>query len=227
MTTLVPCKVCSKEISINANSCPHCGESIKKSSVIKTFIIMPICVIVALSIFLPLSCGERKKNESDADRITQPTKKQAKDSRQILETEIGANFRTDKFEIQISSVELRSSVGKTFFVSKPSEGAIYLAVVWNYKNIYSKPISSFDNPTLYLIAPDGTKYYSDIDASGSFATEQDNNAKILSDLNPGIKVQTSKVFEVSKELFSEESWKLLVDADGTKTYVLLQSEDYE
>lgn len=80
---------------------------------------------------------------------------------------------------------------------------------------------------MYLIAPDGTKYYSDIDASSSFATEQNNNGKILSDLNPGIKVQSSKVFEVSSELFSEESWKLLVDADGTKAYVLLQSEDYE
>lgn len=136
MTTLVPCKVCGKEISTNANACPNCGESIKKSSLIKTFIIMPVCVIVALLIFLPYSCGQSKKETSIGintnellinpsnvkNDLNQSTKKQTKDDRQILEVEIGTVFRTDKFEIQISSVELRSSVGKSLFISKSSEG---------------------------------------------------------------------------------------------------------
>ena len=28
-TTLTPCRACGREISVNAASCPHCGEPVK------------------------------------------------------------------------------------------------------------------------------------------------------------------------------------------------------
>ena len=30
MTKLISCKTCSREVSANAATCPHCGETLKK-----------------------------------------------------------------------------------------------------------------------------------------------------------------------------------------------------
>jgi uncharacterized protein YecT (DUF1311 family) len=126
---------------------------------------------------------------------------------------VGDTFETPTFQMQIVSAQLRQSVGDSMFASKASQGGIYLAIQWSYKNISKKPVSSFDLPTLHLTAPDGTKYDPDLGASASYATELNTNAKVLSDLNPGIQVTDANVFEVSQEQFNPASWKIFVDAD--------------
>jgi hypothetical protein len=66
---------------------------------------------------------------------------------------------------------------------------------------------------MYLIAPSGTKYSEDLGASVIYAGALDINEKALSDINPGIKIRSAAVFEVSEELFDPAAWTLLVDAD--------------
>lgn len=126
---------------------------------------------------------------------------------------VGDMFETPTFQVQIVSAQLRQSVGNSMFGSKASQGGVYVAIQWRYKNISKKPVSSVDLPTLHLIAPDGTKYAADLGASASYAAELDTNAKVLSDLNPGIQVTDADAFEVSQEQFNPASWKIFVDAD--------------
>ena len=126
---------------------------------------------------------------------------------------VGETFTTPKFEIQIQSAQLRSSVGDSIFASKSSDGAAYVAVRWTYKNISGRPISSFSTPSIHLKAADGTKYDADLGASASYSTELDLDTKALSDLNPGIRSTDADVFEVSRELFNPKSWRIVVDAD--------------
>lgn len=126
---------------------------------------------------------------------------------------VGDTFSTKNFEIQVQSAALRSSVGAAWVASQPSEGGVYVAVVWSYKNISQKPISTFSQPRIRLLAPDGTKYDQDLGASVAFTTELELDSKAFSDLNPGIKVVDAGVFEVSRELFDPSSWILLIDAD--------------
>ena len=125
-------------------------------------------------------------------------------------------------EASITSVSTRNSVGGEYFRVNAAEGGVYVVVKWSYKNITRKPIDMFGGPSLTLVADDGTRYDSDIDASSSFATEDGNDEKVLSDLNPGIKVNGSAVFEVSKVLYDPSKWSILVESGGTSQWFKIQ-----
>ena len=130
-----------------------------------------------------------------------------------IKASVGDTFRTEKFEITITSAGERASVGSEFFVQQPSTGATFIAVQATIKNISSRPINSFSMPDFHLIAPDGIRFDPDIGASSSFATEIDLDEKVFSDLNPGITVRSGNVFEVAKDQFDKTTWRLFVDAD--------------
>ncbi len=49
--------------------------------------------------------------------------------------------------------------------------------------------------------------------------EANTNAKVLSDLNPGISVDDADVFEVSQQAFNATTWHLVVEANDTNTPV--------
>lgn len=153
---------------------------------------------------------DEKKDGSSRSSATgsAPAEKESQPS-----VRVGEAFTTPTFEIQIRTAQARSSVGNIMFASQPSDGAIYVAIQWSYKNISQKPVSSFRSPSVHLLSPDGTRYDADLGASASYATELDLDAKVFSDLNPGIRVVDANVFEVSREMFDPTTWKILVDAD--------------
>lgn len=126
---------------------------------------------------------------------------------------VGSTAQTGDVEVTITSVETRQKVGGGMFTETASQGAVLVAVRWKYKNISTKPIDAFDQPSLKLVDPNGTQYEADLDASSSYATELNLTEKVLSDLNPGITVTGAAVFEVSKELYNEATWQVLVDGD--------------
>lgn len=125
-------------------------------------------------------------------------------------------------EATITSVSTRNSVGGEYLRATASEGGVYVVVKWSYKNITKKPINMFEGPSLTLVAGDGTRYDSDVDASSSFASEGEDDEKIVSDLNPGIKVKGSAVFEVSKELYDPSKWSILVESGGSSQWFKIQ-----
>lgn len=126
---------------------------------------------------------------------------------------VGEPIRTEQFEITVNSVGEKSRVGGEYFSSNPSEGGVYLAIRWKYKNVTSKPISSFSAPGLKLIDINNVEYEPDIGASVCFASEVSSDEKFLSDINPGITIKSATVFEISNESLAKKGWRLLVDSD--------------
>ncbi len=136
-----------------------------------------------------------------------------KSSVQKQQNKIGIPLLTNNYEVTILSIVERYSVGSNFFNSDASEGALYVIVRYKYKNITKQPISAFDLPNITLLDPSGVQYTSDIDASSSYATENTNDEKILSNLNPGVTSSSAVVFEISKELWKAKGWSIRIGAD--------------
>jgi hypothetical protein len=127
---------------------------------------------------------------------------------------IGEKISTEKFDIVVSSVNTRNSVGSEFFKEKASQGAVFVVVNFNYKNISKEPIGSFNTPTIKIVDPNNVSYDSATGASAAYATEINLDKKIASDLNPGITQKDAVVFEVSKESWDKAGWKLIIKADN-------------
>jgi hypothetical protein len=175
-------------------------------------------IVVALIVRGAVVNREQGRNGAESQRVSaapEPSPPTIK---------VGDSFTTPTFEIQIRSAQTRTSVGESPFLSQPAEGGIYIAIQWSYKNISRTPVNAFALPTLHLIAPDGTKYDRDLEASSSYATELDVDAKILSDLNPGIRVVDADVFEVSSQMFDPSWWRILVDADEPTEVAFVKQE---
>jgi len=126
---------------------------------------------------------------------------------------VGDTIKTDKFEIKVSSVSNRISVGGELINEKATDGALFVVVNFNYKNITKEPVSSFRVPTAKIIDPNGSEYDEAAGASNKYEIEAGLNKKIVSDINPGITQKDAAVFEVSKDLWKKNGWKLAIDAD--------------
>ncbi len=130
---------------------------------------------------------------------------------------IGEEVAVGRLGITVDAVNLRSRVGGDLFGGEVSEGGVYVAVDWSYENVSKEPISGglFSTPDCYLVSPEGTKYNQDLGASVGLAEERDLDEKIVSDLNPGIRVKSACVFEVSRKLLAEGEWRIaIVTSDG-------------
>lgn len=195
------CKHCKEEINKDAKRCPKCSGDLR-SWIVRHPILTVLFSIIGLVIFTSTNKGG---NVSKVDSTKQASEMMFK---------VGDVVKTDDLEITITSVKERTSVGSGYFVKKPSEGGVYLTVQWSYKNISSQPIGSFDTPMIKLVDSNNTVYDSDIGTSGNFATELNLDRKIFSDLNPGILVKDATVFEVSKDLFNKDTWKIILKVDG-------------
>jgi len=167
------------------------------------------CMATAIFCALLLLAGCEKFSESEPGRH--------------VDLNPGDRIQAGGLEISIDKIEMRSEVGDSFLNSTAAEGGVYLAVTWGYKNISNKPVDAGATPEIHLVAPDGAEYDPDFGASATYATQAGDTAKVLSDLNPGIRVREATVFEVSKQLFDPATWKLRVDANGAESFVSLAS----
>jgi hypothetical protein len=123
---------------------------------------------------------------------------------------IGDKVSAPPLEIVVNSAQQKLRVGTEYFNSSPSEGATYVAINWRYKNIGKKPLSMWSKPEMKLRDAEGTEYSEDIGAASSYATEIDLDEKVISDLNPGITVNSAAVFEISKESLQNPGWKIVI-----------------
>jgi len=132
---------------------------------------------------------------------------------------VGIPTAVGPLEINVKKISFRRSLGDGPFASTPSDGAIYVCVEYSYKNISDKPIPamSFTGPSTpgnpQLVDPAGIEYDMDLGASMSFATEQDNDSKIMSDLNPGITVHDADAFEVAESRIKKSGWNVLITSE--------------
>ena len=220
---MTKCKACNADIAKGVNKCPHCGKD-QRNWFMRHKVLSVIIILVVLGSIGALNGNDEKdtavktstndtvqtKQETTQNK-TETNKDESKEEQTSYK--MGDVIKTDKFEITINSIEQKSQVGDEYIQKTPSEGGVYVAVQWQYKNISDKPIGSFSVPRINLLDKNKTKYSTDIDASGTFATEVNPDEKIVSDLNPGITVKSADVFEVSKDSFNQSGWKLLINAD--------------
>lgn len=128
---------------------------------------------------------------------------------------VGDAFQGKTFRAEVTSAQIAVSVGEGFMQSTPARGAEYVAIAWNYTNISGAPVEAYQVPKLKLIDPAGHVYDRDLDASAAFAAQINADAKVLSDVNPGITITDGDVFEVSQALFDPKTWKIRVTSqDG-------------
>jgi hypothetical protein len=78
-------------------------------------------------------------------------------------------------------------------------------------------------PTLHLRSPDGIIYDPDVEASVAYASQIGVDAKVISDLSPGIRVTDADVFEIAAENFDPSTWVLLIDADRKAEFRFIEN----
>lgn len=157
--------------------------------------VMAIASVIVMLAALAMAC-------SDSDNEVSQTGK------------IGDKMKTDKFEITVSPVAIRTTVG-TLMKETASTGAVFVAIPYKFKNISKEPVSTTDAPDIKLVSPEGTEYDPAVGASMSYSMERKNDNKIISDINPGITQNDSTVFEVAKEEWAKKGWKIRISADKT------------
>ena len=133
---------------------------------------------------------------------------------------VGEKIAAGNLEITLA-VKTRERVGSEVWSSVAPEGALYIVVQEHLKNVGSVPVS--DMPSIQIMDQKGTLYKSDMDASVSYASENPNTGKVLSDLNPGIAVDDASVFEISKDLFDINAWSVVIDGDTANPVAMQMS----
>lgn len=205
MENLVKCKACGKEIAKGIKKCPNCGKD-QRNWFMRHKIITFFGAIILLGLIgNALGGGEDSTTDTVSDK---QTNEKATEEKVYA---IGDAVQSDNLEITITNFEEKSSVGNQYLNKEVSEGGTYVAIQYKMKNISNEPVGMFDYPTLNLVDEQGNKYDPDIDASTNYAVETGiDNSKILSDLNPGITVTDTEVYEISKEMFSTGAWYIQI-----------------
>ncbi len=204
MNKMIKCQTCNEEIAAKAKVCPKCGAKIKKPFYMKWWVWVVAIVIISAIASGGSDNGEVKKTSSSSSD---------KAAEEVVEYIVGDSIETKKFEITVTNVKTTNRVGSQYFNEEPSEGGIFVVVEWECKNITDKPISSFSCPTIRVGDKNGTMYDADLNATTMYATETNLDRKILSDLNPGIKVKDAQVFEISEELYNNGEFTVEINAD--------------
>lgn len=187
--------------------CPKCGKD-QRNFFMKHPVLYTILILIIIAV-----AGSSGSDDTGNTTVTST-------GNQVQETvyNIGDAISNEQYEITIKNVSTATKVGSQYLNSQPAEGGIYVCVDFIYKNVSTEPISSWDFPTVELVDSNGVEYSSDVSASSYYATEKDQNRKVLSDLNPGITVTDNKVFEIAEESYNQGEWYLIVD-NNTKIKV--------
>jgi hypothetical protein len=226
---LIQCKECGEEISKKAEQCPKCGAPRKKKIGFFKGLLILFVVLFFIGLFVPESQNTIRtpsntapsNTNNSSNSKTNPSNTTAKVEKvAIALPKVGDTITTKKFEIKINLVTTTSYVGNEYFNAIPPEGATFVGVDWQYKNISSKPLGSFSLPTLNLVAPDGTKYKIDTEATAALKTGMNLSTYVLSDLNPGISTKDVSVFEVAKSLYDPKTWQLYINADNDQEVII-------
>lgn len=171
-------------------------------------------VALVIATLLALGSKDSSDKKADSSRVSEEAETQSASPRSENYA-IGEKVSAPPLEVMINSAQQKLRVGNDFFSSSPAEGAAYVAINWQYKNIGREPLSMWSKPDIKLRDAEGIEYSEDIGAGSSYATEADIDEKALSDLNPGITVKSAAVFEISKEAIQKPNWTIVIEgSDG-------------
>ena len=158
------CYYCKNTISKEAEFCPHCTKK-QSNKWIKIFAYVLVFVIsfgIMLKILsITSSTSKASTNSHTSVNSSNSTSKTSSETTYNVTDTI----LTSKIELNITRVRKLYSVGSKYLVVKPSEGAIYVAVDYKYKNITKEPLVYGYKPEVSLLNPDKAKYSADFNAT--------------------------------------------------------------
>lgn len=210
------CRSCGEKLISKKKICVYCRVD-NRSWIIRHRAVATMCAILVL-----LSLGEAVKAhssnyKSSHNSLSLGSNSQVDEDQKIINA--GEMAVMDKFEVAVGSIEEKNMLEGGAFSVAPSEGGIYVAVQWQYKNVSGYPVGSAHAPKINLLDCDGIKYSSDSETSAALAKSLDMDVKTGSDLNPRIVKRYVEVFEISESSYREGGWKLLVNS-GCESAIL-------
>ena len=182
------CQDCKQEVSTADRVCPSCGKE-QKSWFNKNKIIIFIGVVLLGIITTALVVRSNGTN--------------------VIKTDIDV-FKSDYYEIKITSIEGESQVGKQSPKRKPQEGYTYVVVNYQFTNISGKPLAQYESPDFELIDNNKSKYAINFNGTYYYREEKNLDKFLDFDFNPGVTYKSAYVFEVPKKQFKAGGWDLIV-----------------
>lgn len=209
MSNLVGCKACEKEIAKGVKKCPNCGKD-QRNWFMRHKILSFIGAVIILSIIFSALGGEEDTTTTAGSSA--PATKESKETIYKVNQAVKID---DKAEVVVTKVTEKAQVGDQYINKKASDGGTFVAVQSTVKNISDKPIGMFSTPSFKLVDEKGTAYEADIDATSNYAVETDiDNSKLVSDLNPNIKVTDVQVYEISKDAYAQGKWFVEISGEA-------------
>lgn len=204
MAKLTSCKACEKEIAKGVKKCPNCGKDQRNWFMRHKFLTF-IGVIIILAIIISATGGDSEDTADANDKAQSSVTDKEKTYKP------GDVIKDGKLEVTVTKFEEKAKVGSQYVSKEASEGGTFVAIQYKMKNVSEEPVGMFSYPTLKLVDEKGTKYDSDLEASTNYSIETGiDDSKVLSDLNPDISVNDSKVYEISKEKLAKGNWYIEV-----------------
>jgi tetratricopeptide (TPR) repeat protein len=165
-----------------------------------------------------VSKGLVKEAGAELDKLSEyPDQKEyiAKKKQELKENllKIGQSVKTENWEVTLLSVNQVNSISS----ERPAEGGVFIIIKIKYKNISKVPQS--DEPKIELFDPARTEIDKAFGADVAYSIVSGDTSKTLSDVNPGITVTKSAVYEIARELWKEKGWKVVIDADAPVNYL--------
>jgi hypothetical protein len=127
---------------------------------------------------------------------------------------VGEPLRVGDFEVNVSGIEERGSVGSKFVHESADEGQQMIAAKYSVKNVSPRPAALTAAPRLLLIDPLGGEYGPDAGKSAAYAAEVVAEDKAPAELAPNGSSDAAAVFVVPKDRFDSGTWLLAI---GGKT----------
>ena len=168
-----------------------------------------IAIVLLILIWLPdkkNQLGENTVAITESETTTSDQKNSSDSASSLFQ--IGDSVNTNQFEFRITDAYVLDNLGEE---KRVPEGAVYVVIEYEYKNISQNPISSLDLPVVWLVDGNGASYSQDADAKWYFDVYRDS--KVISDLNPGIKTKDAGIFEVSVDVLNMGGMQARVQAD--------------
>lgn len=123
---------------------------------------------------------------------------------------IGEKITTDEFEITVTDVEEKSTVGTD---TSAGDGNTFICVTIKIKNITGKSIGIASRPSYNLVDGKDINYYSEFFASLKYQVEKGNGNQ--PDLNPGVTIYDNEVFKIDKKYYTQNTFNLEIWAGKT------------
>lgn len=172
------------------------------------------------TLLLLSACGQAPTSQSTGGEATNQTESSGAVITDIPAkppVPIGQAGSGNGYEITVTSVELRNSVGRAV-VNKAGPTETYVLVRYKLKNTSPRPMLSDERPIVTLLDAHGQTQAEDGAAGLMFAEDELGDA--MRDMNPNVSANRASVWKIAKAGFDKATWRVSVEGDPSLSFAL-------